>query len=114
MTAEAETTNRAQVWAEAQRLRTACPECGKHMSVRTLRWKHTCRDRTPRVRRPRMLDAEQAEERRRGLEELAAAALRFRLSGRGPASGVPSPQRASRRSYTSSTHDSIHPFGRVP
>jgi hypothetical protein len=88
MTVEAETKNRAEVWAEAQRARTVCPECGKHLSVRTLRWKHICRDRTPRERRPRILNTEQAEERRRALEELAAAALRFRLSGRGPASGI--------------------------
>ena len=88
MTAETETKNRAEVWAEAQRARTECPECGRPMSVRTLRWKHICRDRTPRERRPRILNTEQAQERRRALEELAAAALRFRLSGRGPASGV--------------------------
>ena len=83
-----ETKNRKEVWAEAQRARTACPECGKYISVRTLRWKHNCRDRTPRVRQPRILNTEQAEERRRALEELAVAALRSRLSGRGPASGT--------------------------
>ena len=69
---------KADVWAEVHATKTTCPSCGKKLSFRTLRWKHTCGRRSvTRV----MLDPDVAEHRRRDLErkvESLSARLRER------------------------------------
>ena len=70
---------KADVWAEVHATKTTCPSCGKRLSFRTLRWKHTCGRRSaPQV----MLDADVAEQRRKDLERKAMESLSARLRER--------------------------------
>lgn len=64
------------LWEETHKATAQCPHCQRSMSVRYLRWKHTCR----RPKEPQVItDAEQAEKRRRDLEQLALDTLNKRL-----------------------------------
>ena len=70
---------RGEVWREAHAHRMECPDCGKFLTLRTLRWKHVCRERTlPRC----MLDARAAEERFEGLAQAARQAHEMRMRER--------------------------------
>jgi hypothetical protein len=67
------------LWEETHRANTQCPHCNRKMTVRNLRWKHTCR----RAKEPQVItDAEVAEKRRRDLEQKALDALNARLRQR--------------------------------
>ena len=67
------------LWEETHKATAQCPHCQRSMSVRYLRWKHTCR----RPKEPQVIaDAEQAEKRRRDLEQLALDTLNERLRRR--------------------------------
>ena len=70
---------KVDVWAEVHATKTTCPSCGKKLSFRTLRWKHTCGRRSaPQV----MLDPDVAEQRRKELERKAMESLSARLRER--------------------------------
>ena len=67
---------RGEVWREAHAHRMECPDCGKFLTLRTLRWKHVCGERTmPR----RMLDERSAKERFELLAEVAVHAHAWRM-----------------------------------
>ena len=69
------------LWEATHKAKTQCPHCNKKMSLRNLRWKHTCRRRSePQV----ITDAELAEKRRRALEQKALDTLNERLRQRAP------------------------------
>ena len=70
---------KADIWAEVHATKTTCPSCGKKLSFRTLRWKHTCGRRSaPQV----MLDPDVAEQRQKVLERKAMESLSARLRER--------------------------------
>ena len=64
-----------EVWKETHARRTQCPECGKWVTLRTLRWRHAC---GPRSLPQRLLDAAMAELRRPELAEGAPASFKPR------------------------------------
>ena len=67
------------LWEETHKATAQCPHCQRSMSIRYLRWKHICR----RPKEPQVIaDAEQAEKRRRDLEQLALDTLNKRLRRR--------------------------------
>ena len=68
-----------EIWREARAHRTECPDCGKIVTLRTLRWKHLCGER--QLSR-RMLDERAAAERLRQLEEIAIEAHEARVRQR--------------------------------
>ena len=68
-----------EVWKETHARRTQCPECGKWVTLRTLRWRHAC---GPRSLPQRLLDAAMAELRRQALEEVALASFKPRKQER--------------------------------
>ena len=78
---DAAVKGRAELWLEIHARKTQCPECGKVMSVRTLRWKHCCKARQ-REKRVAVLSDEQAEARRLELEGMAMQSLHKRLRER--------------------------------
>ena len=67
---------KGQVWREAHAHRTECPKCGKFVTLRTLRWKHVCRERT---QRQCMLDESAAQKRFELLAEVAMHAHAGRM-----------------------------------
>lgn len=79
--------SKQEIWKEAHAQRTQCPACGKCVTLRTLRWRHLCGNRSlPQ----RLLDANMAALRRQELEELALATFEVRAKERngGPPGGV--------------------------
>ena len=72
-----ELRTKGEVWREAHAQRTECPSCGKFVTLRTLRWKHVCRDR-PSQRR-RLLDSCAASLRLEGLLNLAVESFENRM-----------------------------------
>ena len=69
---------KTEVWEEVHSAKTQCPHCQKSLTVRTLRWKHTCKRRggaTAHV----LLDADVAERRRQELERKVVETLNRRL-----------------------------------
>ena len=70
---------KGEIWREAHAHRTECPNCGKFVTLRTLRWKHVCGERAPR--RP-LLDERAARERLEQLSQLAVEAHEMRMKER--------------------------------
>ena len=61
--AAAEPARKAEVWKQVHRQKVPCPGCGKVVTRRTLRWKHTCK------RAVAVLSEAQVQERRQKLEQ---------------------------------------------
>ena len=75
---------KGEIWREAHAHRTECPDCGKFVTLRTLRWKHVCGERVlPR----RLLDERAARARLEQLEELAREAHGIRMKERNGSAG---------------------------
>ena len=60
-----------EVWKAAHAERVECPDCHRFVTLRTLRWRHSCGRRSLAQR---LLDAKAAELRRQGLTVLALSA----------------------------------------
>ena len=70
---------KGEIWREAHAHRTECPNCGKFVTLRTLPWKHVCRERTPwRC----LLDERAAQKRFEGLAQAAMQAHEMRMRER--------------------------------
>lgn len=67
------TYSKAEVWRAVHAERVSCPECGKSVTRRTLRWKHVCR-------RPALLPEQKVAERVEELERLTLEGLNRRLA----------------------------------
>ena len=76
---EAALRTKGEIWREAHAHRTECPDCGKIVTLRTLRWKHVCGERTPRRR---LLDERAAQKRFEGLAQAAIHAHELRMKER--------------------------------
>ena len=76
---EAALRTKGQIWRDAHASRTECPGCGKYLTLRTLRWKHVCGERTPRRR---LLDESAARKRLEGLTLAAVQAHELRMKER--------------------------------
>jgi len=76
---EAALRTKGEIWREAHAHRAECPNCGKFVTLRTLRWKHVCRERTPwRC----LLDERAAQKRFELLAEVAVHAHAWRMRER--------------------------------
>jgi hypothetical protein len=80
---EAALRTKGQIWRDAHASRTECPGCGKFLTLRTLRWKHVCGERTPRRR---LLDESAARKRLEGLTLAAVRAHELRMREKNGAS----------------------------
>ena len=76
-----------QVWKQAHAERVECPDCHRFVTLRTLRWRHSCGRRSLAQR---LLDAKAAELRRQGLTVLALSAHEERKRRRSEAEAEPS------------------------
>ena len=71
--AAAKPARKADVWVQVHRQKVPCPGCGKVVTRRTLRWKHTCK------RAVAVLSEAQARERRQNLEQRVLRDLMNRI-----------------------------------